>query len=613
MYERPSTDLPGLFYACFRVCVGIGLLILTLYSQASSAATFGSGVNDAAWLLDASGELTVEQVRDDAADARWRPLSSGHTLNLGFDSEPVWLRIHIAPAESTRVLEIAYPLIDHLTVHWYAGNQHLKTYETGDQRKFGNRPIHHRNFLFVVPRVDSTVTAYIRAETNGALQLPFYLHSSEGFLSKDQETYGIQVLFAGFMIALALYNTLVLVVVRHIAYLWYVLGVVCITLTQMSLHGLTFQWLWPNWPEINNPAVVSLISLSVMFTALFSDTFLNAWRFSRGASIYIRLVALLGFLSLLGGFFLPYAWSIKALAVLVFILTPPMLFAGLWIWRRGQMLAKFYLLAWTPLLIGHFLFAMSKLAVLPRTVWLEYAPELGAAMEGLLLSFALAYRINLERQRRIRAQNEALDIQQAANQTLEKRVADRTARLEIANERLRTLSVTDSLTGVSNRRRLDEALLAEWRRASRQGHSLALIILDIDYFKRVNDTYGHPCGDTCLVQVAEICRARFRREGDVVARYGGEEFAMLLPNTDEAGAVQIAEDIRMAIARHRVTCDDVAGPINLTASLGVSVRLPTGEGDPDLLVRTADEALYEAKAAGRNRTIVYRPEGVRPI
>lgn len=613
MYPCPNTSPPGLFYACFRASVGIWLLFLGLLGQTAHAAATHEGVEGASWLVDPGGELTLEQVRSDPVAPQWRSLPPRQVLNLGFTDDAIWLRIRIAPAEPNRVLEIAYPLLDNLTIHWFAGDQLLQTHETGDQRPFSSRPVYHRNFIFVVPRADTQVTAYIRVRTSGALQLPFSLRASERFLANDQATYGIQLLFAGFMIALVLYNTLVLLVVRHIAYLWYVLGVTCILLTQMSLHGLTFQWLWPGWPQINNLAVISLISLSVMFTALFSDAFLSAWKFSRGAAIYIRLVALLGFLSLVGGFFLPYDFSIQTVAVLVFVLTPPMLFAGLWLWRRGQVLAKFYLLAWTPLLVGHFLFAMSKLAVLPRTVWLEYAPEFGAALEGLLLSFALAYRINLERQRRIRAQNDALDIQQAANQTLEKRVADRTAELSVANERLRTLSVTDGLTGVSNRRRFDEALLAEWRRATRQRQSLALIILDIDHFKRVNDTYGHPCGDACLVQVAEICRARFRREGDVVARYGGEEFAMLLPDTDEAGAIQLAEEIRLAIGRHRVNCQGVAGAIGLTASLGVAVRLPGGEDDPDLLVRTADEALYEAKAAGRNRTIVYRPEGVRPV
>ncbi|WP_227545988.1 sensor domain-containing diguanylate cyclase [Marinobacter fonticola] len=612
MHDCPHASSSRFVDACLRVCVGLWLLIPGLLPSYVCAAT-GDGRVDAAWLVDSTGETTLESLRRGYAGAEWRPLPRDHIVNLGFTESVVWLRLRIEPAEANRVLEIGYPLMDQLTIHWFAGDRYLQTYETGDERPFSNRPIYHRNFVFSVPRADTAVTAYIRAQSDGALQLPFAVRTSERFLAHDQATYGIQLLFAGFMIALALYNTLVLMAVRHIAYFWYVMGVVCILLTQMSLHGLTFQWLWPGWPQINNLAVISLTSLSVMFTALFSDSFLNARRFSRGASTYIRLVALMGFLSLVGGFFLPYAFSIKAVAVLVFVLTPPMLFAGFWLWRRGQVLAKFYLLAWTPLLVGHFLFALSKLAVLPRTVWLEYAPEFGAALEGLLLSFALAYRINLERQRRIRAQNDALNIQQAANQSLEKRVADRTAALKIANDRLRTLSVTDGLTGVSNRRRFDEALLAEWRRSWRQSQPLALIILDIDYFKRVNDTYGHPCGDTCLIQVAEICRTRFRREGDVVARYGGEEFAMLLPNTDEAGAVQVAEDLRLAIGEHRVNCEGVAGPVSLTASLGVAIRFPDGDSDPDLLVRIADEALYEAKAAGRNRTMVYRLEGVHPV
>lgn len=173
--------------------------------------------------------------------------------------------------------------------------------------------------------------------------------------------------------------------------------------------------------------------------------------------------------------------------------------------------------------------------------------------------------------------------------------------LKDANERLAALASTDGLTGVANRRAFDERLTEELARARRAGSSLAMIMLDLDFFKQYNDHYGHPMGDDCLRQIAAILQID-RRTSDCVARIGGEEFSILLPDTSFGGGVVVAETVRARI--EGLGLPHSASPNGVvTASLGVAVASPGDAATAQDLMRSADEALYRAKANGRNQVV----------
>jgi len=174
----------------------------------------------------------------------------------------------------------------------------------------------------------------------------------------------------------------------------------------------------------------------------------------------------------------------------------------------------------------------------------------------------------------------------------------RRARSEAA---LAALSITDPLTGLANRRRFDEVLAREWRRAHRTSAPLALLMIDADHFKLINDRLGHSFGDEALKRIAEEIGASIRRPGDTAARVGGEEFAVVLPDTAAAGAARVAETIRTSIGRGPL---DPSGETQLTVSVGVVATVPTTDLAPADLVAAADRALYEAKRSGRNRIAV---------
>lgn len=570
------------------------LLLLTIFLPTQSWAV---AVQSAGW-------QKAEETGIPEPDATgWEALEPGENLNLGITEQPVWLHFTLIPGSEPAVLVIPYSLLDAVDFYWIRNGEVVEEFHTGDLKPFDTRPVPHRYFVFPVPQGEGKVSAVIRVQTTGALQVPVEVLLAEEFIDQDQWAFAWQLLFAGIMLALALYNTVLFLMVRQRAYLWYVLSVVATALVQLNLHGLNYQFLWRGFPAFNEVAMVLLIAVNILAATLFTDTFLRVYKVSRLASWVLRTLALLAALTFIAGFFVPYHTGVISAMLLTYVAAFAAWIIGIFLWYRGQILARFYVIAWTPLLLGNVIVSSSKAGIFPGGPLYNYAPQVGATLEVILLSFALAYRINVEKRMRLEAQEQALLTQREANQTLEIRVRERTSELESANRRLETLSHTDGLTGTANRRRFDDLLDEEWRRALRQHSELSLLLLDIDHFKQVNDDHGHLVGDDCLVWVAETCNAQLKRPGDTLCRYGGEEFVVLLADTSQHGATMLAEKLRQAVSQTAIESSEMHEPLSVTVSIGVATTLPSLNGDPTHLLRCADEALYAAKEAGRNRVM----------
>ena len=192
----------------------------------------------------------------------------------------------------------------------------------------------------------------------------------------------------------------------------------------------------------------------------------------------------------------------------------------------------------------------------------------------------------------------ALLVHALRSSTLQSRYMQSELALRAAHDKLEKLSLTDGLTGIANRRCLDQALQGEWQRATRNSQALALLIIDIDFFKSLNDTFGHPYGDACLVQIAAALHSSLPRASDLVGRFGGEEFAAILPATDRAGALAVAQKMQEAIAAAAIAQAPSRGGL-VTASIGLALH--DGGQTPAQLLAAADRALYRAKQNGRNR------------
>ncbi len=175
--------------------------------------------------------------------------------------------------------------------------------------------------------------------------------------------------------------------------------------------------------------------------------------------------------------------------------------------------------------------------------------------------------------------------------------------IQKANQELQRLATIDGLTQVANRRYFDEFFSLEWLRLTRENAPLSLLVCDVDYFKYYNDTCGHQAGDECLRSVATVMSRAVKRPADLVARYGGEEFVVILPNTDQLGAITVAQAIAQELQQAKIIHPQSAVSQYVTLSIGIASTIPTQEYSPEVLFAVADKALYEAKQQGRNCAI----------
>ena len=604
-----------------RISIGLALLLLLLATPASGKPHVNRLTVDPTDALPLSGSLVHVMDPDHALAAEeiaanWRSmdwLRTPHRVpNLGLTSEPAWFAVQLtSPAHLERLLVVSYPPLDYLDVYLLRDGHIEQHYTSGDQLLFASRPLQHREFVFPLTfEADASYLLLLRVQTSGSLQLPAALWPANRFIEHTESSLALQAVFIGIMLALAAYHLLLFFAVRNPAYLWYVAFLGAFLLGQIALRGIGMQYLWPGSPAFNHHAIALLLSLGFACACMFTHSFLNVGRYSRVWSHTLLGLAGLGVLVVGMSLVLPYTTTLIALllgstigSVLVFL-------CGCHLWARGNPLAPMFVVAWAMFLTGNVLFNLSKAGVLPSNALTEYLPQAGTVLQMLLLSFALALRINLEISRREQAQQRALSVQQEANEALESRVAERTGELQSAYAKLQTLSQLDSLTRLKNRAHFDQTLATEWARHRREQQSIALMLIDADHFKRINDQHGHLCGDACLRHLSALCQSHVQRAGDLVARYGGEEFVMLLPGTTLAGAAHIGEGLRKTIAEQVFAWQGQTIP--LTVSVGVAACVPDHVLNSDWLLRHADEALYAAKAAGRDCTMLYQSTTGRP-
>lgn len=237
-----------------------------------------------------------------------------------------------------------------------------------------------------------------------------------------------------------------------------------------------------------------------------------------------------------------------------------------------------------------------------RTPWAIALWGIAAAVLLLLVVLVSTRALRRQAERlRTRVAEQTVELRRTVDQLREAQDAlvNKNVQLEQANARLESLSLLDDLTAIANRRYFQRALAAEWDRALRRQQPVALALLDLDFFKELNDSRGHPAGDDCLRQIGRFLKEAVRGSGDVVARYGGEEFAILLPGANGDEGVRIAERLRIGIESLAIPYDEPDDRV-MTASCGVAAIIPTGTVESDVLIDRADRALYAAKHDGRN-------------
>ncbi|MBB1520732.1 sensor domain-containing diguanylate cyclase [Aquipseudomonas guryensis] len=530
---------------------------------------------------------------------------SSDVPNFGFTERRYWFRTQLlqVSGDESWFLQFDYSPLDNIDV--YLLDQHgemLVAEHGGDRRPFDQRLIKSRQFTVELPlSLDEPVWLYVAVQTEGSLQVPAILFSAPHYVAKSRSEYYMLGLYYGVLLSMLLYTLLTYLSVRDASHLYYIAYIAAYLLFQLTLNGLAFEYLWPQFPDWNNRMLPLSITVATLTLILLTRSFLQTRTLVPRIDKLLLLVQWLYVALALACLVMPYDWAIR-LSTASVVLTPLVVFAvAVWIFLAGYRQSRFFLLAFTVLLLGMVLYALKTFHVLPGTYLTEYALQIGSALQMILLVFALADRLRLLKQENLR-------IEQEARSLLEQRVLERTEALNSAlqelavkNRQLSELSTLDGLTGVYNRAYQEEILVTEWARACRQKGPLSVLMVDIDHFKRINDNHGHQAGDAVLRTVAALIKSFAKRKADVVCRYGGEEFMVILPDTTVEGALAVAEGIRQALAELDIALP--GGAIRITASIGLASVIPDSAARDKLvaLVGAADEALYQAKEAGRNQ------------
>ncbi len=578
---------------------------------------------DMLYLVDAEHSMSVTDVNQ-ADFASWlTPPTNG--LQFGFDPRTFWLRLavrNVEPHMRHWYLELANPLVEHAELyllHTDSGEIHGPI-----------QPIDAVGVSFSLPlQPNQEVELYLKLRTKGSAYFPLQLRSEHAFVAHRSDSHlGYGILF-GTLLMMALYNMLLFFATRLRSHIYYAGLVSCGGLLLATLSGYSHYYLWSGWSWLQHHAVPILGPAVLIFAGLFAETLLQLQQRNRRLLQLSRTMILLSVACMLLNLFLPYRYAVQLAIFTALPVALSFFITGicLW-WRQRYAVARPYTLAWSVFLIGVLWSLALYTGVAASAQMPAYMPMLwGAGAEVLLLAGSLAWQFKDERQARITAQfkaeeqarrmrmvrDKAVNVQNQANEDLERKVRERTLELEIAyrelqeaHDKLEELNTQDFLSGVKNRQFFDKRYLAELRRSRREQTTLSVLMIDIDHFKHVNDTYGHLAGDECIKAMANAAAPFFKRPADLFARYGGEEFAALLPGTNEQGALLVAESIRSAIEQMQVT--SAAGKLSMTVSIGVASLMITSATEKEVLLARADEALYQAKRSGRNKVVAYQQE-----
>jgi diguanylate cyclase (GGDEF)-like protein len=382
-------------------------------------------------------------------------------------------------------------------------------------------------------------------------------------------------LFYGALLAMVAAHALIALSLREGAHLWFALFAAGLGLSTFAWDGHGARFLWPGSPRFDAASGPALDAATALFAIQFARSYLRTAALAPRADRALRTLAAASAALVPVAAAAPVWLAHEAVAILSVAGPCALLAAGVARARAGDFSARYYLAAHALFLVGVVVEVGATYVAAAPPPWTEAGTYAGSLVALLAFSVGLAERYKAT----VREREEA-------------RAAGRALWRE---------SRRDGLTGLWNRRHLDEQLEAEWRRALREGTPLAVLLVDVDHFKRFNDRHGHLAGDECLRRVAAAVGAQLRRPGDLAARYGGEELAVLLPGLGATEAREVGEAVRAAVEALALPhADSEAGPF-VTVSVGAAAHLPRPGGSVAQLVSAADAALYEAKRAGRNR------------
>lgn len=603
------------------MCCRIAALFLCLFlhAHANAALQLGAGVDQVPlagklqYLEDPSRRLSLEDLTNDAVNYRFSPSPTHESLNFGYSASAFWLRLSVQASQDAArewLLEFAYPSLDSVEVFTPDGKGGYRRLHAGDHQPFSARPYPHRNLVFPVTLLPGKEqTLYVRVTSDGNLTMPAALWTPEALHRNDQSTYPLFALYYGALGALAIYNLLLFFLIRDRRHAEYAAFAGCMIVGQASLNGFGNQFLWQESPVWGNGVFPAAMAATGFFGALFTRSFLETRRTAPGLDKLILFCVAWFAIAAIGPFVFPYRLAAINVSLSGIAFSLLAVAGGVLCLMRNGPGARFFLIAWALLLVGVAVTGARNFGWLPTNDLTSYAMQIGSALEMLLLSSALADRINSMRKEKERAQADSLAVQhsmvdalQRSELELEDRVAQRTRELADANvrlqeseEALRHLAYHDNLTGLANRALMEDRITQAIEHAKRYDFMVAVLLVDLDRFKPINDSFGHSAGDEVLKAIGKRLKDSVRAS-DTVARIGGDEFVAVLDQLQgQEDAARVAQTISRALGEPFMVQGRALG---ISASIGLAL-FPAHASDAQSLIQHADKAMYVAKSEAR--------------
>jgi len=514
-------------------------------------------------LSDPANTLTLEQA---AKSGGWTTTVRGPIPDLGFTQAAVWIRFSLENrADTTRQFYVSfeYPVANSVFCYTKDPKGGFHEERTGSSIPSTASVVPNRHFLFPVTLdAGETAMVYLKVNSTSRMTLPIRILSDKAIFLKAIHDYSIYGALFGLLALVMLYFISVGSFMFKGTPVWFALYSIFFGL-HTAIRGGFLRLVLPD-SMIGITNIFQLVVIAGLFFtgAKFFRLFLSLKNHSKKLD---RIMLFFQYLSLTFIFVFVFPKPVMTLITLLLIVINPLfsISVAIYFWRKNIPNAGLFGIGWIiPHLVAVYDFFRLNGAI-------PYKP-LGEWPIPVSLFFALFFlSIALIRQN-------AID---------------------------HVMAQTDPLTRLANRRKLDEMLYQEWDRCRRLDSPMSIIMADVDFFKKYNDTFGHKAGDQCLSRIAKVLKSFTQRTGDLAARYGGEEFVLLLPNMDAASAYALAEKIRDAVSQATSSGVIRHHGRGVTISLGIATAIPDEIRTPDDLVVEADKAMYEAKRAGRNKSV----------
>lgn len=525
---------------------------------------------------DTSGEKTLEEIIQ-FPDASFTRIPD-KIVSMGTVSNPLWFRISIANPENSQlsdfVLDLGFPIIKKASLYWVDNGKSIHSIQSLRTKTLNQEDPLLRQLIFPLPVISANpILFYVKIDTPTVVFAPITVSHISTIIGNKQKRAVLHGIIIGILIIMALYNAIIAFrAIVPLNYFLYVLYALSMAVYFFSINGYPYIL----GVSISQHTAMCILGgslgMGLIFAAHFSRTFLELKSTSPICNYLIWGISIISAATMVFSLVSDnYLTSNRIMTALGVILPFCVIVSSIIAIRHKVRAAWIFLSAWGILIIGSMVYALTFLRLIPFSFWTFHSVQFAASIETFLLSIALSDRIKF--------------------------IIEDRERIQLLQKRYQELSITDGLTQLYNRRHFNTTIDIEIERAKNDGTQLAMALFDIDYFKVINDTHGHPYGDDVLRSMGKIILQSIRKY-DTAFRYGGEEFAVLMPGTSLEEAIQAAERIRKRF------CDcEYVTPLgkksHATVSAGVAEFYP--ESTATELICLADKGLYAAKRAGRNR------------